>query len=62
MAVVKFSGLARQPDVDAQTLALSRFVSARRFQAVGPPSLAQYDPPWKLWFLRRNEVMIPVAR
>jgi hypothetical protein len=29
---------------------------------IGPPSLAQYDPPWTLWFMRRNEVMIPVAR
>lgn len=62
MAVVKFSGLARQDDVDAKTAALSRFVTAQHLQAIGPPSLAQYDPPWTLWFMRRNEVMIPVAR
>lgn len=62
MAVIRFSGLARQDDVDAKTLALSRFVKAQHLQAIGAPSLAQYDPPWTLWFLRRNEVMIPVAR
>lgn len=62
MAVVKFSGLARQDDVDAKTAALSRFVKAQHLQAIGEPSLAQYDPPWTLWFLRRNEVMIPTAR
>jgi hypothetical protein len=61
MAVVKFSGLARQDDVDAKTAALSRFVTAQHLQAIGAPSLAQYNPPWTLWFLRRNEVMIPVA-
>ncbi len=62
MVVVKFSGLARQDDVDAKTAALSRFVTAQHLQVIGPPSLAQYDPPWTLWFMRRNEVMIPVAQ
>lgn len=61
MAVVRFSGLARQADVATKTLALSRFVSAQHLRAVGPPSLAQYDPPWTPWFMRRNEMMIPVA-
>ena len=62
MAVVKFSGLARQDDVDANTAALLRFVKAQHMQAIGASSLAQYDPPWTLWFLRRNEVMIPISR
>ena len=62
MAVIKFSGLARQDDVDAKTAALSRFVKAQHLQPIGAPSLAQYNPPWTLWFLRRNEVMIPVSR
>jgi len=26
----------------------------------GPAVFARYDPPFKPWFLRRNEVMIPV--
>ena len=61
MAVVRFSGLARDDDVAARTLALSRFVAAQHLRAAGPPSLAQYDPPWTPWFMRRNEMMIPVA-
>lgn len=61
MAVVKFSGLARHDDVDARTAALARFVKAQNLKATGAPSLAQYDPPWTLWFMRRNEVMIPVS-
>ena len=62
VAVVRFSGLARQDDVAAKTLALSGFVTAQPLRAIGPPSLAQYDPPWTPWFMRRNEMMIPVAR
>ncbi len=61
VAVVRFSGLARRDDVAAKTLALSRFVAAQHLRAAGPPSLAQYDPPWTPWFMRRNEMMIPVA-
>jgi len=59
-AVVRFSGLARPDDVAAQTAALSRWIDGRRLKATGPATLAQYNPPWTLWFLRRNEVMIPV--
>jgi hypothetical protein len=61
MAAIRFSGLARQDNIAAKTAALSGFVKAQHLEAIGSPSLAQYDPPWKLWFLRRNEVMIPIA-
>jgi hypothetical protein len=61
MAVTRFSGLARQDRIATKTAALAGFVSAQRLQAIGSPSLAQCDPPWTLWFLRRNEVMIPIA-
>ncbi|OYY91699.1 MAG: heme-binding protein [Sphingomonas sp. 28-66-16] len=61
MAVVRFSGLARQDSIAAKTDALTRFIESEHRHAIGPPALAQYDPPWTLWFLRRNEVMIPIA-
>lgn len=60
-AVLRFSGLARPDDVTARTLELEQQVRTRRLRAVGPASLAQYNPPWTPWFMRRNEVMIPVA-
>jgi hypothetical protein len=61
VAVVRFSGLARQDAVDANTLALSQFVKAQKLHAIGLPSLAQYDPPWTPWFMRRNEMMVALA-
>ena len=36
--------------------------AARKLRALGAPSLAQYNPPWTLWFMRRNEVMVAIAR
>ena len=59
-AVIRFSGLAKPDDVEARTATLSAWMQRRQLRQTGPASLAQYNPPWTLWFLRRNEVMIPI--
>lgn len=59
-AVFRFSGLAKKDDVDAKSAELVAAAKAHHLHASGPVSLAQYNPPWTPWFLRRNEVMIPV--
>jgi DNA gyrase inhibitor GyrI len=59
-AVIRFSGLAWPSDVAAKTADLSAWMANRHLHEAGPASLAQYNPPWTLWFLRRNEVMIPI--
>ncbi|WP_294541983.1 heme-binding protein [uncultured Rhodoblastus sp.] len=60
LAVIRFSGLAGAADVEAKTAELVAFTKARHLRAIGPASLAQYNPPWTPWFMRRNEVMIQV--
>jgi hypothetical protein len=40
---------------------LRQALASRGLEAVGEPVLARYDPPFMPWFLRRNEVLIPVA-
>jgi hypothetical protein len=62
MAVVRFSGLAHEADIQQKTSELQAFLAAQQLVATGPPALARYNPPWTLWFLRRNEIMIPVQR
>lgn len=59
-AVLRFSGLARPGDVAAKSEELVALTKTHQLRAIGNVSLAQYNPPWTLWFLRRNEVMIPV--
>ena len=58
VAVVKFSGLAKEPDIIEHTQQLKQFMLEQKLVAVGSETLARYDPPWTLWFLRRNELMI----
>jgi len=37
-------------------------IAERDLEAGGEPILARYNPPFMPWFLRRNEVWIPVSR
>jgi hypothetical protein len=60
-AVIRFSGVANPALVETKTQELGVFVRAHHLRALGPATLAQFDPPWTPWFMRRNEVMIPVA-
>jgi hypothetical protein len=60
-AVIRFSGLAGDGLVAAKTAELEAFLAAKGLNPIGPPVIAQYDPPWTLWFMRRNEIMIPVG-
>jgi hypothetical protein len=59
-AVLRFSGLAGDAAIAAKTAELESMLKARNLVPAGPPIVAQYNPPWTLWFMRRNEVMIPI--
>ena len=59
VAVVSFSGWARDGVVEEQTRILLETIEANGWVAVSAPSLNQYNPPWTLWN-RRNEVMVEV--
>ena len=61
VAVLQFSGLARKADVETKTRELEKLAETHHLRTTGQASLAQYDPPWTPWFMRRNEVMIPVT-
>ena len=60
-AVVRFSGLAQPDDIERRTGTLRSFMAQQQLSAAGAPLLARYNPPWTLWFMRRNEVWIPIA-
>ncbi len=60
-AAIRFSGMAREADIQRQTKLLQDYMAARSMKAAGPASLARYDPPWTPSMMRRNEIMIPIA-
>ena len=60
-AVLRFSGLAGEADIAEKTTALNTFIDKHQLRRAGAPTLARYNPPWTPWFMRRNEIMIPLA-
>ncbi len=61
-AVLRFSGVAKPELVKQKASELASWVTTHHLHSSGPWSLAQYNPPWTLGFLRRNEVMIPIGK
>lgn len=60
-AVIGFSGFVGAANVATRTEELMHYVEAQHMHAIGPVALAQYNPPWTLWFLRRNELLVSIA-
>jgi SOUL heme-binding protein len=61
MAVVTFSGNAKDKDIAKQQAALEGFITTQKLKILGTAQFANNDPPFKPGFLWRNEVMIPVC-
>lgn len=59
-AVIEFSGWASRGAYMKQLETLRQRLQQYDLTAIGEPVLNQYDPPWKLPFLRRNEVMVAI--
>jgi hypothetical protein len=62
VAAIKYSGTWSQSRYEEKKAVLEDFIARRGLNTVGEPIWARYDPPFKPWFLRRNEVLIPVEK
>ena len=60
-AVIQFNGWASAEKADENWQQLQRFLIAEGIDITGEPTLNQYNPPWTLPFMRRNEIIVPVA-
>ncbi len=60
VAAVRYSGTWSQERYEANKAILMEFVQMKGLVLTGEPVFARYNPPFELWFLRRNEVLIPV--
>jgi hypothetical protein len=62
VAALKYSGTWSQSRYEEKKAVLENHIAKRGLNTVGEPIWARYDPPFMPWFLRRNEVLIPVEK
>lgn len=60
IAAIRYSGTWSQERYEAQKASLQELLQTNGLVPTGEPVFARYNPPFELWFLRRNEVLIPV--
>ncbi len=60
MAAVRYSGTWSEARYEQWEASLQAWVLEQGWTAIGPPVFARYNPPFMPWFLRRNEVLLPV--
>jgi effector-binding domain-containing protein len=60
IAVIRYSGTWSQKRYIEHKTKLEDFIKEKGLKITGEDIFARYDPPFQVWFLRRNEVWIPV--
>ena len=60
MATVRYSGFWSEKNYLRYKNELEAWIHKRGMTILGDPIWARYNPPFTLWFLRRNEILIPV--
>ena len=62
VASIRYSGLWSEARYLEHKLQLEAWIRKNKLKPSGEASWARYDPPFKPWFMRRNEILIPVEK
>lgn len=62
VAVRQFSGRWSEKNISKQEQRLLDDLQTLGVEIAGPPELARYNSPFTPWFLRRNEIIVPVEQ
>ncbi len=62
MAAIRYSGFWSESGYQKNKSRLEKWIDKRGYTALGQPVWARYNAPFMPWFLRRNEVLIPIER
>ena len=60
--MIRFSGMAEEDSLRRHTHELKAYLHSKNLEPLAAPTYAFYNPPWTLPWLRRNEIMIEIAR
>jgi len=60
VAVIRYTGTWGKKRYESHESKLIDWIDGKGWQIIGEPVWARYNPPFMPWFLRRNEILIPV--
>jgi len=61
IAALRYSGTWSRDRYEEKKIRLQGMMRQKGLEPAGEPIFARYNPPFMPWFLRRNEVLIPVG-
>ena len=60
MAAIRYSGSWGRKKYETNKALLEEFIKKKGLRITGQDIFARYDPPFQIWFLKRNEVLFPI--
>ena len=60
VAAIRYSGFWSEKNYSEHLQKLTAWIERQGLRAADRPVWARYDPPFKPWFMRRNEILITV--
>ncbi|MHC4371405.1 MAG: SOUL family heme-binding protein, partial [Planctomycetota bacterium] len=60
IAAIRYSGSWSKKKYESKRALLLEFIEKKGLRITGEDIFARYDPPFQIWFLKRNEVLFPV--
>ena len=58
---IRYSGRWSEKSYKKHLARLQDWMVSENFEAIGEPVWARYNAPFTPWFMRRNEILIPIA-
>jgi len=60
-AAIRYSGTWSEKKYEKHLVLLQNWIEQNNLESTGQPLWARYNAPFIPWFMRRNEILIPVA-
>ncbi len=62
IASIRYSGLWNEKGYLHHKKKLDAWITEKKFTVTGEPVWARYNAPFTPWFMRRNEILVPVDK
>jgi hypothetical protein len=62
MATTRYSGSWSEKNYQKNKIKLDSWIQKEKLLVIGEPIWARYNAPFVPWFMRRNEILIPVSK